>query len=59
MLLRQNIIIDGELKGTVKPAIQVYHNYQIDINLFNDSDSLILTKTINKDNYRILSQQIN
>ena len=50
--LRQDIIIDGELKGTVKPAIQVYHNYQIDINLFNDSDSLVLTKTISKEIFK-------
>lgn len=51
-LLKQEIRIDGESEGKLKPAIQVYHNYEIELRLLNSQNDTIIKKIINKDIFK-------
>lgn len=47
-LLKKEIYIDGDSAGKLKPAIQVYHNYEIELWLLNSHNDTIIKKIINK-----------
>ena len=51
-LLKQEIFIDGETEGKLKPAFQVYHNYEVEIRLLNAQNDTIIKKIVNKDIFK-------
>lgn len=51
-LLKQEIFIDGETGGKLKPAYQVYHNYEIELRLLNAQNDTIIQKIVNKDLFK-------
>lgn len=53
-LIRHDIFIDGAKEGQLKPAVQVFHNYEVRLHLekLNSDPFTLIEKIINKDVFK-------